>query len=203
MIKDISRKAVDGYLKVVRLPVDTVLGDRESDRAKSLGVRVDKADAGARRLAGTALRNPDLKEDARKRRAAADERAHALRLHEVAGEHAEQAEEKAEEAEKRAVQRRQDAAKRAASEKRAAEKRKQATKKQADQRAAEQKRAAEKLEVEKKATAAKKAKREKLAELKSKEEALEKRETAVTAKAESTRLKNAAARAKAERKNGS
>ena len=59
MLKNISRTAVDRYLKVVRTPVDAVLGGRESERTKALGLKLDRADAAARNVAGTALRDDD------------------------------------------------------------------------------------------------------------------------------------------------
>jgi hypothetical protein len=108
MLKDISRTAVDRYLKVVRTPVDAVL-KRGGDRTDALALKVDRADAAARSAAGTAIRDEALKDDARRRRRAADERARAMRLRGVAEEHKEQAEETTTEAREEAERKRKQA----------------------------------------------------------------------------------------------
>ena len=189
MIKDISRAAVDGYLKVVRKPIDAVISRGSTERASALGVKVDRADAAARGIAGSALRDPSLQEDARHRRAAADERENALRLRSVAEQRSETAQLQAEEAEQQAE-----------SKKKQAEQRKKAKKQTAAQRSSTRKQSAQKTAAAKKAEADKQAKRDKLAQLEAKEKALEEKEEAVNAAAESRRLADAAGAAKAERK---
>ena len=135
MLKNISRTAVDRYLKVVRTPVDVVLSRRESERTKALGLKLDRADAAARNAAGTALRDETLKDDARARRKAADERERALRLRGVATEHVEAADAKAAEAEEEAEKKRKDAAKAAERKKQQAKKRREAAKEKAAKQA--------------------------------------------------------------------
>ena len=203
MLKNISRTAVDRYLKVVRTPVDAVLSRSESERTKALGLKLDRADAAARNAAGSALRDETLKDDARARREAADERERALRLRGVATEHVETADAKADDAEQEAERKRRDAAKAAERKKQQAKKRREAAKEKAAKQAAERKRSAAKEASEAKADAAKQGKREKLAQLEAKEAALAKKEEALTAAAESKRLEDAAAEAKSARKNGS
>ncbi len=178
MIKDISRTAVDGYLKVVRTPIDAVIARTDGERADSLGVKVDRADAAARGIAGAALRDETLQEDARRRRAAADERLNAIRLRSVAEQRSEAAEIRTEEAEEEAEQRRRQAAEQAESQKKQAAQREKAKKQAAAKRASTRKKTAQKTAAEKKAEADKKAKRDKLAQLETKEAALEKKEKA-------------------------
>src|SRR4029079_16713413 len=66
MIKEVSRTAVDRYLKVVRFPVDAVLNSSGSERSEALGLKVDRVDAVARRAAASALRDGVLEEDAQR-----------------------------------------------------------------------------------------------------------------------------------------
>src|SRR4051812_11334453 len=70
-----QRNAVDGYLKLVRLPIDAAvrfgLGNSET---------VDRADAGIRALAGRIIGDQELIRDAERRRAAVDERERAALL---------------------------------------------------------------------------------------------------------------------------
>lgn len=203
MLKDISRTAVDGYLKVVRKPVDAVLSRGKSDRSKALSVKLDRVDAAARSAAGTALRNPDLKDDAQRRREAAGERERAQRLRGVATEHAEKAEAQSAAVQEEAEQRRRKAAEQTERRKQQAQKRKAAARKKAAEASSERKQSAKKAAAETKAESAKQTKREQLAQLEAKEAALEKKEAAVNSAAESRRLAEAASEAKAKRKNGS
>jgi hypothetical protein len=200
MLKDISRTAVDRYLKVVRTPFDALLGDREGDRSKSLGLRIDRADAAVRAAAGTALRDPELRDDARRRRDAADERERALRLRGVATEHAERADREAEAVEREADERRRKAARESERKKQQAEKRRTSEKKQARKKAAEKKSTARKRATAKKREASENAKPERLAGVRERAAALAEKEAAVNAADESKRLEEAAATAKAERK---
>jgi len=200
MIKEISRTAVDRYLKVVRMPVDAVLGSREGERAKSLGLRVDRADAAARAAAGTALRDDSLKADAERRREAADERERALRLQGVATDHAESAERKEKEAKQEAEERRRKAARESERKKQQAKKRRSGAKKEAEKKATERKTTAKKRATQKKQASAERSKGPRLEELEQKEAALEEKEAAVNAADESKRLAEAAGTAKAARK---
>lgn len=203
MLKDISRTAVDRYLKVVRKPIDAVLNRRDSDRSKALGARLDRADAAARSVAGTALRDPQLKEDATNRRKAVEDRERAERLRGVATEHRQASQAEAEEVEEEAEQRKRRAAQAAERRKKAAQKRKEGAKKGAAKKTTQRKQAAKKEEAQTKSESAKQTKREQLQQLEAKEAALKKDEESLTAAAESQRLADAAAEAKAKRKNGS
>src|SRR5436305_13171860 len=74
----ISRSAVKGYLKLARTPLDAAVGLLPGDR-EARQLALDRADATARALAGAVLRDQSLREDARRRRAAASARERAIK----------------------------------------------------------------------------------------------------------------------------
>ena len=79
--------AVGAGVKLARLPLDIAVsmlpGDGDGARPAA-SIAVDRWEATLRQVAGYALRDDELREDAARRRAAADERARALRLREAA-----------------------------------------------------------------------------------------------------------------------
>src|SRR3954469_3498277 len=82
MIRKIQRAAVDTSLKAAKLPLDTgarMLGEEAE-------IALDRVDAEVRDAAGRLLFDADLRDDARLRRAAAQERGEALRKREAAAE---------------------------------------------------------------------------------------------------------------------
>src|SRR3954463_15024699 len=109
-LRSIPRAAVGGSIKAVSWPVRRALSLRGGDAS----LTVDRAEAAAREVAGTALADDELKAEARARRGAGDrrERAQALR---------EQAETTRASARETAEQRRRTATKRAATRKTTAE----------------------------------------------------------------------------------
>jgi hypothetical protein len=82
--RDIPRAAVDSYLRLVRWPVDTAVGllpgDDQRGARPAAELTVDRADATLRGLAGRVLADAELRQDAARRRVAADERERALHL---------------------------------------------------------------------------------------------------------------------------
>lgn len=205
-IRTIPRSAVGGAMKLARLPLDlavSLLPGNGAGAKPAAGIAVDRWEATLRQLAGYALRDDELREDAERRRVAADERARALRLREAA-------ERRRAEADERLTDRIEDAdAQRAAAEQRAERKRRQA-----EQQRAERTRAAARTETQRKAAARKaRAKVEqaigeqadaaRLEQLEAEAQALEEREVALTAEAEAQRLQDEATAKKAARKNRS
>ena len=80
---DLQNKFVDGWLRVARLPFDVMahlIPNGERGPRQGVTLAVDRADATIRAFAGAALGNDGLLLDANQRRAAADERARAIRL---------------------------------------------------------------------------------------------------------------------------
>ena len=61
-LKDIPRTVVGGYLKVARAPIDATL--KLAGHGKRGEAVVDRADAAARDLAGTALGDEELRREA-------------------------------------------------------------------------------------------------------------------------------------------
>src|SRR3954470_5050196 len=121
-LRTIPRAAVGGYIKALRWPVERALCPRRG----AASLTVDRAEAAAREVAGTALADDELKAEARARRSAADKREQAHDLREQAEQTREAGRETAQQrtqaAKKRAATRKEAAAReRAATESRAAE----------------------------------------------------------------------------------
>src|SRR4051812_3858781 len=108
MLRQISRAAVGGYVKAVRLPLDTAarVAGRGNGRTSGITLALDRAEATARDVAGRALGDAELRHDAGRRRLAADERERALRLRAEAEQHEEIADESLSEGRQRAARRR-------------------------------------------------------------------------------------------------
>ena len=193
--------AVDGYLKLVRLPLDTAAAMLPGVDPEVAGVALDRADATARGLAGTLLLDTPLREDAARRHAAADERGKALHLRAEAERKRHQADERLSDKTQQAEERRREAAEKAEQREQQAEQRRKKKAEQAKEterkRRAQSRKAAaqveEKIEDE--------ARKERLESLETKADALKEREEALTAKDEAQRLGQAAGRVKAQRKN--
>jgi colicin import membrane protein len=170
-------------LKVARIPADIALGliGRDSTPARSAQVAVDRVDAAARDTVGRVAGDRELQEEARLGSKAADERARAVDLEEVAAKKKADAEKRRKRAAKTADSYRAEADE-------TARERKQEVGKQT---AAERKRQQDREE------------RERLEALKAEKRALDEREEALEAKDEAQRLEAAAGAAKAQRKNGS
>src|SRR5687767_2262219 len=135
VVRALSRAAVGGYIKAVRLPLDAALSVRRRNGSPGTSraeIALDRMEAAARAAAGRVLADEQLREDAALRRIAADERARALRLHETATERAADADQRFER-ERHAAQRRRAQAARSAQAKRqeAAQERAQTTRRAA------------------------------------------------------------------------
>ena len=78
MLRTIPRVAIGGSLTLIRLPVDSVV--RLAGGGDSIELALDRAEATVRGLAGFALGDDVLIDDAARRRDAAAEREQALRL---------------------------------------------------------------------------------------------------------------------------
>ena len=204
-LQTIPRTAVDSYLKLLRLPADAVaraLRPRNGRDGETTGVElaVNRAEATLRDVAGSVLRDPQLRDDARHRRAAADERERALTLRGAAERRGEQADAELATRAETAEQHRE-----------AAARREREKKERADQTRAAQSRELAQVESRRKAAAeadAKKAddaiedrsRRARLEQLNAEAQTLEEEQEALTARSESQRLRRAAGETKAARK---
>lgn len=202
-IRAIPRGAVDGAVKLVRLPLDVAIallpgnGDGAGPAVK---ITVDRWEATLREIAGYALRDDVLREEATRRRVAVDERARALRLRNTAEARSAAADETLADRVEQADERRAAAEQRAERERAEAEQRRAAKSRAAGQaetkRKAANRRTRAKVEevIEEQADAAR------LEQLETEAKALEERETALVAKDEARRLRDAATARKAARK---
>ncbi|MGN6169099.1 MAG: hypothetical protein ACTHQQ_13155, partial [Solirubrobacteraceae bacterium] len=133
-VRLIPRTAVQGYLKLVRTPLDTAIGllpGNGTGRKPGAQLAVDRADASVRSMAGTLLRDPVLRADGERRRQAAHERERGLRLRDRADETAEEADARLQERERQAGQERRRAREATSARRRQAETRAQTKKQQA------------------------------------------------------------------------
>jgi hypothetical protein len=204
-LRIIPRSAVDGAVKLARLPLDiavSLLPANGDGSQPAVRIALDRWEATLRRLAGSVLRDEELREDALRRRAATDERARALRLRDAAeqrrseadehlADRVEEAEEQRTEAQSRAERQREQAARQRA-ERTAAAARTETKRKAANRKARGQ--VAEAIEEE--------ADEARLAQLEAEAKALEERERALTARSEAQRLQDEATARKAARKTG-
>src|SRR5918997_2040703 len=140
MLRTIPRAAIGGSLTLIRLPVDGVL--RLAGGGDSIELALDRAEATVRSLAGYALADDVLIDDAARRRDAVDERERALRLRADAVRHAERAEERVEEGREEAERTRARAAEEAERRQREARERSESQKAQAAKAARERRGAA-------------------------------------------------------------
>jgi flagellar biosynthesis GTPase FlhF len=204
-MRDIPRSAVGGAVKLTRLPLDIVVsmlpGNGNGSGAKPVAaIAIDRFEATLRDAAGIALFDNELREDARRRRIAADERARELRLRVKADRRSAEADERFSERVEEAEDRRSEAEQRAERERAAAERRKQqraasAARREQTRKAANRKvRAKVEEQIDEDADAAR------LEQLKAEAKALEEREAALTAQAEAQRLRDEATKKKAARK---
>ena len=199
-IRTIPRTALNGYLRLLRVPVDAATGllPREGEGARVL---VDRADAVVRDVAGRLWRDDELREDARRRLLAADERERALRLRSEAEARTEQADAELRRREEEAGSRRRRAEEQAEEQRRRVEEQAQAEKRRASEQAARNKAAVRKAAAETEAELDKQARRTRLEQLDTEAEVLAEQEKALTAADETQRLRRATSQAKAARKN--
>jgi colicin import membrane protein len=202
-LRVIPRTALEGYIRLMRLPLDTaiaLLPGNGTGPSVSASLAADRAEAAARAIAGVLLGDPVLREDAGRRRAAADERARALRLRTEAERKTEEADARLGDRQERAVEDRRQAKQRATAKRRRAEHSREETTKRAA-RSATKRRATNRRQSARSAEAAEeRARKKRLEALDTEADALRERDEALTAADEARRLGEAAAKAKAERK---
>lgn len=202
-LRVIPRTAVEGYIRLMRLPLDgaiALLPGNGTGPSAAATLAVDRADATARAVASAILGDPVLREDALRRRAAADERGRALRLRTQAERRTREADEHLDERHEQSERQRQEARERADGRRRRAErgreeKKRGAVRTEAGRRATTRRAAARKAEA-----VEGRARKERLEALETKSGALREKEEALTASDEARRLEQAAGRAKAARK---
>lgn len=202
-LRTISRSAVGGYVKLLRLPFDGAarLRPRNEEDGPSRGtLALDRFEATFRRVAGGMLGDDELVQDATRRRVAVDERQRAFRLRAEAGRRTDLAEERLSANEEKAEQQRRQASQRAAERKRQAEKRRQSESGRIAEDEARRRRANENAAAQRAEAIEDRSKRSQLRQLDREADALAKSQDALTAKSEARRLRQAAGNTKAARK---
>ncbi len=199
-LKAIPKATVSGAIKLARLPADTALRAAPESVASSAGLAVDRADAAVRSAAGTALRDPQLRDEAKRLHEAIAERRRARGLRARASERIEEGEERAETARAEAEERRRLADQDAKRKREHAQKRREQERAEAKKAKKQRKRAAQKRADKERDKLKDRAQAGRLDALEAKAGALKERERALTEADEAHRLENAAARAKQERK---
>lgn len=203
-VQTIPRTALDGYLRVLRVPAKAVvkaLAPRSrSGDSSAAELVLDRAEAAVRDAVGRMLNDSELQADARRRRAAADERERALKLRATAQHKTEQADEQLGARQVAAEQRRQEARDRERTQKQRAQQERAAKSRQLAQ-AEDRKRAAVRAQANQAEDAIEdQARHSRLEQLDAEARTLEEEEDALTARSEAQRLRRAAAETKTERK---
>jgi hypothetical protein len=201
-VRNVQRAAIDRWLRVARLPFDTVAqllpGDRGPRNAAMLVI--DRADASVRAAVGVLLHDDDLREDAFRRRAAADERERAAELRAAAEEKARVSDAELAQELEGAARLREAAALEAEARAREVDEERARRQRQTRETAAAQERVVDDAREEQLAAVEQKAKRERLNVLDEQADALDTEADALVATDEAQRLRDAARAAKATRK---
>ena len=204
-VSDIPRTVVESYLRVIRVPLDAAierLPGNGTGAAPSARLVVDRADASVRSVLASLLRDPDLREDARRRRAAAEKREEAMRLREEAERTSEDADARLSNREAQAERQREQAKRRAQARRTEADQQRQAKAERAAQAERKRQEASRKAAAASKKTFENRATKKQLDALETKAEAVGEKDRALTASDESSRLREAASRTKTQCKDG-
>jgi len=201
-VKTVRRAAIDRWLRMARLPFDTVahlLPENPGPR-DAASLVIDRADATVRAAVGGLLNDEELRDDGLRRRAAADERERAIELRGVAQEKKLVADQELAQELDGAARLREEAEIEAEKRLRRTDEERAARERQVRDAAAAQERVVEQARAERLAATEKKAKRERLDVLEEEAGALDHEADALTAADEAQRLRDAASAAKATRK---
>jgi hypothetical protein len=202
-VQVIPRTALNGYLRLVRTPLDAAIGllPGNGDGPKPTAqLAVDRADATVRSVAGALLRDPVLVEDGQRRHVAARERERAVRLRAREDQTAETADTRLERQDEKARKQRERARETASTRRRQAEDQAQKERQGAAKSESRRREASRKAAAKREEAIENREPREKLQSVQAKSEALRAREAEVAARDEARRLADAASKVRAERK---
>lgn len=202
-MRKLASGIIDGYLKLVRAPVDWAIGRLPGSRVGAQAVSratVDRIDANVRTVAGSVLGDERLSQDARRRRVAATEEANAVDLRRAAEVVSDQAESRLEQRQDQAGDRRERATAKATARRSQATGKQRARTRQAGQ--TERKRTQSSRQQTARATEQVQSETAKarLPAVEEQAQALRDREAATEREDDAARLGQAAARVKAQRK---
>lgn len=196
-IRTLPRNAVTGYVTLARKPIDLAWKVTGHDEPLLL---VDRIDAAVRDAAANLLDDDVLREDARRRQVAVDQRLKARALRDGAEQRAAEAEAQAEERHRIAGEQRQQAAEAAAARQADIERKRVADEKKAATAAARKKQAVRQAAQQAEEAVRATERQARLHALEVEGEAIQEEEEALAAKAEAERLGRAARAAKTSRK---
>lgn len=200
--RTLSTAAVDSYLKLLRRPADLIVGllpGQSTGPGAVARIAVERVDAAARASLASTL-GVGLTVDARRRQAAADEREHALDLRRQAQGQETRAEARVKTGNRQAAQRRDRAEKEAGGRRRAATQREQTRTRQAAETEHRRTQATRRQEAKAEELIEAETARQELPAVEDQAKALQEHELATARRQEAERLGEAAAQAKAERK---
>jgi hypothetical protein len=202
-MRAIPRTAIGGSIKVVRLPLDLAVSLMPGDGPRpSAGLALDRLEAHVRDIAGVALGDEVLREDAARRRVAADERERALRLRTAAQRRTSEAEERLANTHEVAEEQREQATERARRQRAEADRQRRQRTEGAARVERTRRSASERARVDADEAIDEQATAARLEQLEREAAALDEQADALSAEAEARRLQDAATRRKAARKNG-
>jgi hypothetical protein len=205
-LRSIPRTALDRSVKLARLPLDSTL--RVLGRNKGTGpaaradVAVDRIDAAVREVGGAVLGDEQLRDEAGRRRTAADERERGQELRSKAQQRKEQADDRLAQERADAEQHRQKAAKQAQADQQKVVQERKAQSRRLSNAAARRKTAVETAAAQVHEDVDERSQRQRLEQLEEQSEVLAEQREALAANDEARRLGKAAARTKAARKSG-
>jgi hypothetical protein len=201
-VRSLGRVAVDRWLRIARMPLDAATHLLPQDRGPRnvAMLAIDRVDANVRAAAANLLNDDALRDEAIRRRAAADERQRAITLRARADEATREADALLSENLDKSAQLRQEAERQAARERQTLASETEQRERQVEQAAVAQARAADEALEERLAANDVKSKRERLKVLDEQAAALDQQEDALTASDEAQRLAKAARNVKAARK---
>lgn len=200
-LRTIPRAAISGSITLTRLPLDLALTVLPAD-TRAAKLALDRAEATARVLAGTVLADPALREDGRRRLAAAQERLRAAGLRAQADETAQAANEQFEERDREAERKRRQADARAQARRQQAARRREERGRQAAEQERRRKQASRRAKAHVEQRIDEQAPAARLDALEDKALADHQFEEALAEAGEADRLQAAAERVKEERKEG-
>jgi hypothetical protein len=198
-----GRTTLDTWLRIARLPLDAaswLLPNGDHGPRTPATLFLDRMDATIRDTVGNLLGDDELREEASRRRVAADERERAIQLRAEAETKKQRADLRLADRQDTVEQQRVQAERTAEQQKQRIERERAQREQRARQTAAKQEQAAKEAEQQKLAAAESKAKKQRLKVLDTEAEALDTETDALTATDEAQRLRKAAGAAKAARK---
>lgn len=202
-VRTIPRTAVDGYLRLVRVPLDgaiSLLPGNGTGAKPTAEVALDRLDATLRGAIANLLSDTALRDDAERRRIAAQERKRALRLRAKAHVTAEEADSRLEERQQEATDLREQATQRAAVRRQMATREHETKKRRAAKAESDRREASRRTAERKQEALSAQASKERLKTVDAKADALRDKEKELAVRDEARRLRDAAGRAKTQRK---